>query len=129
LDEDSCDDDPPVEKVVSVPMESKSPEDEDDGGVEKGLEDLRGGGAEGAPKPPIVGGAVGSCIPAAARSSGEGAPIGPDVIFVNMIPQPSMRARIKPPKAAAVAICLGPARAASIPPVAAPETIEFHGSS
>ena len=34
-----------------------------------------------------------------------------------------------PPTTAAEAMALGPARAARIPPVAAPERMEFHGSS
>lgn len=34
-----------------------------------------------------------------------------------------------PPTTAADAMALGPARAASIPPVVAPDIIEFHGSS
>ena len=36
---------------------------------------------------------------------------------------------MNPPTTAADAMALGPARAASIPPVVAPDMIEFHGSS
>ena len=46
-----------------------------------------------------------------------------------MIPIPSINAKSTPPTAAALAMARGPARAARIPPVAAPEIIEFHGSS
>lgn len=45
------------------------------------------------------------------------------------IPIPSMSASITPPTTAADAMALGPALAASTPPVAAPLTMEFHGSS
>ena len=40
-----------------------------------------------------------------------------------------MSARRTEPTTAAEAICLGPARAARIPPVTPPDMMEFHGSS
>ena len=42
---------------------------------------------------------------------------------------PSINANMHPPTTAADAIALGPARAARMPPVAAPDRMEFHGSS
>ena len=48
---------------------------------------------------------------------------------VNMIPIPSINANKTPPTTAADAMALGPARAARIPPVAAPDAILFQGSS
>jgi len=45
------------------------------------------------------------------------------------MPIPSMSANNTPPTKAEDAIARGPARAAKAPPVAAPEMIEFHGSS
>mmetsp|Transcript_17859 Transcript_17859/g.42138 ORF Transcript_17859/g.42138 Transcript_17859/m.42138 type:complete len:163 (+) Transcript_17859:212-700(+) len=46
-----------------------------------------------------------------------------------MILAPSINANITPPNTADVNIACGPARAARIPPVAAPLIIAFHGSS
>ena len=54
---------------------------------------------------------------------------GGAIIFVNIIPIPSINASKAPPTAAALAMALGPARAAKIPPVAAPLTMELQGSS
>ena len=42
---------------------------------------------------------------------------------------PSISASMTPPTTAADAMALGPALAASIPPVAAPDMMEFQGSS
>ena len=75
--------------------------------------------------PPAVGGAVGSICCCINISSGDGGA----VIFVNMIPIPSIKAKRTPPTIAALAMARGPARAARTPPVAPPLMIEFQGSS
>lgn len=49
--------------------------------------------------------------------------------MVNMIPIPSINANKTPPTTAADAMALGPALPARIPPVAAPLTMLFQGSS
>ncbi len=123
-------DESPDEKVVGVSNGSLETFGED--GDEGGADEVVGGGAVapvGTPagkSPPCVGGAVGSyrCCSAIIWSGDGGANI-----FPNMIPIPSMSANKTPPTAAALAAAWGPARSASVPPVAAPLMIEFQGSS
>mmetsp|Transcript_18462 Transcript_18462/g.52760 ORF Transcript_18462/g.52760 Transcript_18462/m.52760 type:complete len:260 (-) Transcript_18462:66-845(-) len=128
------DDEPSVENVVSVAYGSD--DDETGGGTDDADGDGGADAEEGGPNPgdpppidgnspPAVGGAVGSIRCAASMSSGDGGAI----IFVIMMPMPSINASSTPPTSAALAMARGPARPAKIPPVAAPLTIEFHGSS
>lgn len=51
------------------------------------------------------------------------------VHLVIAIPTPSMRAKRPPPTTADTVAAFAPPRAASTPPVKAPDKIEFHGSS
>ena len=127
-------DESPVENVVGVSNGSLATfDDDEDEGVGAGGADEDGAGGAVAPppmpagkSPPCVGGAVGSyrCCSAIIWSGDGGANI-----FPNMIPIPSIRANKTPPTAAALAAACGPARSASVPPVAAPLMIEFQGSS
>ncbi|VEU38724.1 unnamed protein product [Pseudo-nitzschia multistriata] len=118
-----------VENVVGV--SNGSPVVFEVEALDGGGADVAGGGAVGPPipagnSPPCVGGAVGSyrCWSAIIWSG-----LGGANIFPSMIPIPSISASRTPPTIAALAAAWGPARSASVPPVAAPLMMEFHGSS
>ena len=80
------------------------------------------------------GGARGACGGGGARGGGiacgaYGVAVGSLSIFVSAICRPSIIARSTPPTAAERPAARQPPRAASTPPVNAPDMMEFHGSS